>query len=114
MNGICVNGAESKSAQLKNGDRFPVGSAALGASPYGALDMAGNVWEMTADWYAERAYDDHAGADPDGPTAGTTRVYRGGSFVNAAFPARSASRSTNTPSIADFTLGVRPARVITE
>jgi formylglycine-generating enzyme required for sulfatase activity len=71
----------------------PVGTARDGASPYGALDMAGNVWEWTHDYYAADAYADHDGPDPQGPESGTHRVLRGGSYGNLPTLARVTNRS---------------------
>ncbi len=58
----------------------PVGSKPSGASPYGALDMAGNVREWTADYYDPDYYARCPSADPGGPPRGWGRVVRGGSW----------------------------------
>jgi formylglycine-generating enzyme required for sulfatase activity len=56
----------------------PVGSFPADASPYGALDMAGNVVEWTADWYGP--YSAAAVTNPRGAKSGTFRVLRGGAW----------------------------------
>jgi len=71
----------------------PVGTASQGASPYGALDMAGNVWEWTGDYYAADTYESHDGPDPQGPAEGDHRVLRGGSYGNLPTLARTTNRS---------------------
>ena len=63
-------------------DTSRVGSYAAGASPFGALDMAGNVWEWVADLYGTDYYKSSPEHDPTGPERSSTnlRVIRGGSF----------------------------------
>lgn len=58
----------------------PVGAFPAGRAPSGALDMAGNVWEWTADWYGARYYQRSPAKNPKGPPSGEGRVVRGGSF----------------------------------
>jgi len=61
-------------------DTASVGSVPQGASPWGALDMSGNVCELVSDYYAEYAAD--AVTDPKGPASGKLHVCRGGSLNN--------------------------------
>lgn len=58
----------------------PVGSYPAGASSYGALDMAGNVWEWTADNYSASYYANSPYESPIGPVSGTVKVMRGGGW----------------------------------
>jgi formylglycine-generating enzyme required for sulfatase activity len=76
----------------------PAGAYPKGASPCGALDMAGNVWEWTADWY-ELGYYAHAPKrDPKGPLTGTRRVLRGGCwYLRGSDVFRAAYRSHEDP-----------------
>jgi formylglycine-generating enzyme required for sulfatase activity len=65
------------------GDTTRVGSYPLGVSPFGALDMTGNVWEWVADYYDSNYYSESPDANPSGPKNGGSdflRVIRGGSF----------------------------------
>lgn len=79
------------------GDTTLVRSYPAGASPYGALDMAGNVWEWVADWYDENYYASSARENPQGPSSGQYKALRGGAFYDLSDFARAAYRSHNHP-----------------
>lgn len=66
--------------QGKIKDTSPVGAFPKGASPYGALDMAGNVMEWMADWYSETYYQSSPLSNPIGPSSGQYRAVRGGAL----------------------------------
>lgn len=82
-----------------------------GASPYGAMDMAGNVMEWCQDWYSRGYYAVSAKRNPKGPEKGAYRVLRGGAFFFEPQDNRSYARSAAWPSFAAFRMvGFRAAR----
>ncbi|MCP4113360.1 MAG: SUMF1/EgtB/PvdO family nonheme iron enzyme, partial [Desulfobacteraceae bacterium] len=81
-----------------------------GASPYGILDMSGNVWEWCSDWFDMNYYADSPLTDPAGPQKGSRRVHRGGSWVDDAEDCRSAYRNDNSPGYRRNLLGFRLSR----
>jgi formylglycine-generating enzyme required for sulfatase activity len=87
------------------GDTTPVGSYASGKSPYGIYDMAGNVWEWTADWY--NAYPGNTISDSDYGTK--YRVLRGGAWLYNDNDVRSANRGGDVPDDRSDNLGFRCA-----
>ena len=87
----------------------PVSSFPDGASWMGAVDMAGNVWEWTADWYDPEYYDIAPSSDPRGPGSGVQRVVRGGGWDDTFDFARSANRHVYAPDRPQNYLGFRCA-----
>jgi formylglycine-generating enzyme required for sulfatase activity len=85
----------------------PVGSFPAGASPYGALDMAGNAWEWVADWYEADYYAMAQAENPLGPDTGDYPVLRGGSWLHNRDWARSAYRSFGDPGFGNVPHGFR-------
>ncbi|MGI5986358.1 MAG: SUMF1/EgtB/PvdO family nonheme iron enzyme [Oscillospiraceae bacterium] len=81
------------------GDTTEVGSYPEGASVYGAMDMAGNVWEWVNDWYGP--YAANQSNNPIGPSTGSWHVIRGGSWYNyyVSGDIRSAYRDRNYPNL---------------
>ena len=91
------------------GDTSLVGSYPAGASQYGALDMAGNVWEWVNDWYSSTYYSVAPYHNPTGPESGTYRVLRGGGWLYYWDGLRVALRSVGNPDSRSYYVGFRCA-----
>jgi serine/threonine-protein kinase len=97
--GTNLNYCDVNCAHSKRDEMFDDGytkSAAVGSFPHGAswvgaLDMAGNVWEMVADWNSE--YPSEKQINPTGPSSGGRKVARGGSWHASPDHVRSALRT---------------------
>jgi formylglycine-generating enzyme required for sulfatase activity len=80
------------------GDTSQVGSYPAGASQFGALDMAGNVWEWVNDWWQYDYYSESPYNNPPGPDTGSYKVLRGGGWGDYWSYLRVAARNYDYPS----------------
>ncbi|MGY0217641.1 formylglycine-generating enzyme family protein [Endozoicomonadaceae bacterium StTr2] len=95
----------------KTGNTMNVGSKPEGQSPYGAMDMAGNLWEWTADWHSESYYNQSPERNPKGPEQGHYKTARGGDFFSRqGYEVRTTSRFPYYPSNYSIAIGFRCAR----
>ena len=100
-------GGSSAATGCGTGGPMGVGSIPAGASPYGALDMGGNVQEWVADWLSWEYYASSPASNPKGPSSGTSRVMRGGSYAHGSWFLRASMRFGEAPGDADPRFGFR-------
>ncbi len=91
------------------GKTHPVGKKR--ANAWGLYDMHGNVWEWCGDWYAANYYERSPSTDPQGPSTGSHRVFRGGGWLDPATSCRSAHRGAATPGYRGNGFGFRLVRM---
>lgn len=91
------------------GETINVGSYPEGKSVYGALDLTGNVWEWVLDWHSEDYYAIAPYANPKGPFIGTSKVFKGGSYISSDTRSRSFIREWTLPSDSWNNIGFRCA-----
>ena len=87
-----------------------VSQGEFGRSPYGAYHMAGNVWEWVQDRYDESYYKKSPPQNPPGPSEGTDRVIRGGSWRNTPDVLRASNRNKHASTERRVYIGVRCAK----
>ena len=98
--------ANCNSREAGVGDTTAVGSYAGGESGYGALDMSGNVWEWTSDWY-----DAYRGSVYSLDRYGETyKVLRGGSWFDGSDMVSAVARNSGKPTFTFSTIGFRCAK----
>ena len=83
----------------------PVGTFA--ANPFGLRDVLGNCFECCGDWHAADYYAHSPVENPTGPSSGSSRVLRGGSWYSHAIYARCSPRNYNDPAGRDHAVGFR-------
>ena len=90
----------------------PVKAFPQGASPYGVMDMCGNVCEWVEDWYFDEYYKSSPIDNPPGPSGGQYKVVRGGFFGENKVGVRCVSRHYAPPAAMQDHVGFRCAKML--
>lgn len=110
------NACTAERANYDNPQRktTPVDAYEGGKSAFGIWDMCGNVGEWVSDWYAADYYTHSPESNPQGPSTGTERVYRGGAYQGNKVDIRALKRQATAPHISQDYIGFRCAMDGTE
>jgi len=104
-----ANSEDAITGEYCVGDTAEAGSYPAGASPYGVLDLAGNVFEWTQDWWLEEYYLESPYENPTGPETGIYKVMRSGGWYCGWSGLRTAARQSFFALTSFYDIGFRCA-----